>query len=89
MKTVTNHQIKVSRALKQAKVGAFPQSASAMLQAIPASARDTLTSAQLAELLDAMWSVAETSKSRAAREVVDEGGVWDARGQSFRELQEA
>lgn len=86
MDFVGRHEIKINRALRLAEVGRYPASASAMMDAVPASARANLTSQELAELLDAMWGVAERSKAIAAREVIDNGRIWDAREQCHRAL---
>ncbi len=82
MTTDTDHTIKVNRAMSLAAIGAYPESARAMLRAIPTIVVAALTSRQLAALLDANWALARNSKAVAARAVLDDGGVWDAtRGQ--------
>ncbi len=86
MHNITDHSIKVNRALKLSKIGDCPQSASAMLDALPASAISALTGAQIAEMLDAMWDMAQRSKAIAEREAVAEGAIWDARKGILREI---
>lgn len=83
---MSNHSIKISRALAQSGVGRYPGSAHAMLAAVPESIVAALTSRQIADMLDAMWSACQTAKADANREAVDEGAVWDARRQTLREL---
>lgn len=75
---MTDHSIKVTRALGMADIGRYHASASAMLKAVPDCVVERLASADLAALLDSMWALAEKSKSIAEREIIDEGGVWDA-----------
>ncbi len=79
-------QIKINRALLKAKIGSYPSSASAMLDYVPLSVRDTLTSSQLAEMLDALWEACQAAKAIANREVVSDGAVWNARNEQFVEL---
>lgn len=79
-------QVKINRAMKMARIGSNPGSASDMLAAIPASTIAGLTARQLAELLDAMWSLAQASKAIAARDACAEGAIWDAQAQQMREL---
>ena len=79
--------IKIERARKLSLTGNYPASFGAMLAAIPASIVDALTSRQLAELIDANWTLAQASKAIANREALAEGAVWDARAQAFRSLE--
>ena len=62
---------KTNRALKLSKVGRYYGTAHAMLNRIPDSVVSALTSAQLADLLDAMWSTCEDTKRIADRETID------------------
>lgn len=75
------HSIKIKRALKLSTIGSCSGSAIAMLDAIPQSVVAALTSAQLADLIDANWRLAGASKAIAERDAVAEGAVWDARNQ--------
>lgn len=85
---MADHSIKINRALRQSSIGANPASASAMLAGIPASIIQTATSRQLADLLDASWSLTQESKAIAARSWIDEGAIWDARQQRLRDIAE-
>lgn len=80
------HTIKIKRALKLSTIGSCHGSAHAMLAAIPQSVVTSLTSKQLAELIDANWRLAVASKVIAERDIVNEGAVWDARSQRLIEL---
>ena len=79
-------QIKINRAMARARVGRYPGSARAMLDLIPATVAAALTSAQIAELLDAMWTASGASKALALADALDEGAIWDARRQCLREI---
>lgn len=79
--------IKISRAYNKADVGKHPASRDAMMMHLPTALVATMTSAQLAGVLDALWSCAQQSKSIAEREIVSEGAVWDAKSQRLIELQ--
>ena len=83
---MSDHTIKISRALRIAAVGRFPGSASAMLDRIPASAIVALPSKQLAAILDAMWGACQESKSLAVADAISEGAIWDARHQRLIEI---
>lgn len=72
-----DHTRKVNRALRLSAIGAHPASASAMLSAIPADVIDALPARLIAQMLDANWRLASTSKAIAARDAITEGGVWD------------
>ena len=86
MTTVSDHQIKVNRALSLSQVGKYPSSASAMLRAVPDSVLAKVTSRELADLLDAMWDLSAASKAIADAETISEGGVWDNKELRFRAL---
>lgn len=83
---MTDHSIKINRALRQSSIGTNPASASAMLAGIPASIIEAVTSRQLADLLDANWSLAQETKALAALAWIDEGAIWDARQQRLRDI---
>lgn len=76
MTTVHNHQTKIKRAFRAAKIGAHPASAQAMLAAIPADALRALTGNQLAQMLDALWGACQQAKAIAAHEAVEGGAIW-------------
>ena len=80
------HTIKIKRALRLSTIGSCHYSAMAMLDAIPETVVAALTSAQIAELIDANWRLAQASKAIAEREIVAEGAVWDARTERMIEL---
>jgi hypothetical protein len=80
------HYIKIDRARKLADVGRYNRSCEAMLAHVPPALIDRLTSAELAMVLDALWSCAQKSKGIAERDIVAEGAVWDATSQRLIEL---
>lgn len=86
MTTDTDHPIKVNRAMSLASIGAYPESARAMLRAIPHIVVAALTAKQLAALMDANWTLAQASKAIAERAVIEDGGVWDATRGRFEAL---
>lgn len=86
MPTMANHAIKINRALRLADVGRYPETARAMLRALPASALDKLSAREIAEMLDAMHALTERSKAIAERDACEAGLVWDARRDEHREL---
>lgn len=86
MQTMTDHTIKVNRALRMSDIGAYPSSASAMLAAIPSSVIDRLPAREIAALLDANWRLAGKSKAIACADAIAEGMIWDAKGQCHREI---
>lgn len=79
-------QIKIRRAMARADIGRYPGSATAMLDLIPTTVAATLTSAQLAIMLDAMWTACRRSKAIALADALDEGAIWDTRHQCLREI---
>lgn len=86
MTQTINHARKVNRALALSGIGAHPQSASAMLSAIPDEVIDALPARLIAQILDANWTLAESSKAIAEREAVQQGCVWDAKAQRHRDI---
>ena len=83
---MANHSIKINRAQAQSKWGNNAETFSAMLGHIPASAVEKLTSAELAELVDAMMVCAQASKAIAEREAIENGFVWDSQNNRSIEL---
>lgn len=77
-------QIKINRAFAKSSIGAYPSSREAMLDYIPAGVIAALTSAQLADMLDAMWRACQDAKRIAAQDAVADGAIWD--GQRMREI---
>jgi hypothetical protein len=78
--------IKIERALRKSRIGDYPSSAGAMLDAVPDTVVAALSSDQLAALLDALWHSCQLSKTIARREAIETGGVWCARRHAFLEL---
>lgn len=79
-------QIKIKRARAAATIGRYPASFDAMLARVPADVVAALTSAQLAQMLDALADACDASKALAARDACDEGAIWDARANRLREI---
>lgn len=78
--------IKIERAVKLSKIGAYPATFSALLAHVPQTLVDTMTSRQLAATLDALFACAQESKALAAREAIQNGFVWDARQNRSRDI---
>jgi hypothetical protein len=83
---MAQHTIKINRALRASAIGGCPASAAAMLAAIPQSVLATASSRQIAELIDANWSLAQEAKALAERASIDQGAIWDARQQRLRDI---
>lgn len=79
-------QIKINRASRLAIIGNCPCSFAAMIEAIPDAVMDVLTSKTIAALVDANWRLFRASKAIAARDAINEGGVWDAQREAFHHL---
>lgn len=79
-------QIKINRARKLSKIGATHGSFAAMLATVPAGVIAALSSAQLASLIDANWSLAQASKRIAERDACAEGAIWDGQRSNLREI---
>ncbi len=60
--------IKINRAVRLTKMGAYPTTTRDMLRSIPQAVVEALNSRQLAQLLDANWDLAQRSKAIALRE---------------------
>ena len=86
MHFVGPHSRKINRAARLAETGCYPGTFLAMFYAIPAATVAALTAAQLAELIDSTAALADNSKAISAREIISDGGVWDAQKNQFREL---
>jgi len=69
------HAIKYNRAKRLAHVGQYHQTYAAVWGAIPAEAKDALTSRALAELADAMRLSYNRGGTAAYRELYDEGAI--------------
>lgn len=70
--------IKINRAAKHSKVGAWPATFTSLLAYIPPTLLDAMTSRQIGLAIDALYDCAQKSKEIAGRETIDEGVVWDA-----------
>lgn len=86
MDTISNHSIKVNRAIGMCALSNYPQSASAMLAEIPQDVIATLPARLIAKMIDANWNLAQKSKDIATRDAVEEGVIWDNRCQKLREI---
>lgn len=73
---MTNHSTKITRARRLSAIGRYPASFAAMLDALPQCAIEGLSSKRLAELLDAMWSLAQASKQVALDDAARSGELW-------------
>ncbi|WP_289009848.1 hypothetical protein [uncultured Thermomonospora sp.] len=69
--------IKIDRAIKLSRVGGYPRTCAAVLEAIPWSTINALTGRQLAELMDAIWELWQRTKRIHERDIINEGAVWD------------
>jgi hypothetical protein len=73
--------LKYNRAKSMSIIGSCPKSFDAMWDAIPIQIKQILSGKLLAQLVDANWHLAGTSKAIAARDIVAEGYVYDAKNQ--------
>lgn len=78
MATLRSHQIKINRAVKMARIGAYPNSASAMINHIPDTVISALPARLIAAQIDALWDACQASKAIADREAIQNGFVWDS-----------
>ena len=78
--------LKRSRAQSMSTLGPYHESFSAMWRYLPDDVVAALPSPLIAKLIERLWACAEKSKVLAEREVVRDGGVWDERSASFREI---
>jgi len=83
MDYVGQYQIKINRAEHLAKIGACPQSFDAMLEHVSGDLIGSVTSRELAAIIDALWCCAGKSKCLAEREALENGGIWSDRDQRF------
>lgn len=86
MTTFPTNRTKINRAMALAEIGGDKASAAAMLRVIPESVIARVTGQQLAELLDAMWKLSQSSKEIAETEVVSDGRVCDSDKHAFHAL---
>jgi hypothetical protein len=62
------HAIKVAKAASASEIGDCPRSVDAMLSYVPAAVISKVNSAELADLIDAMWSACQSAKAIAIKE---------------------
>lgn len=86
MTDIIDHSRKVNKAVKMSSISEHPQSASAMLRAIPDDVIAALPARLIAQLIDANWTLAGISKAIAAAEAVENGTIWDDRQGRSREI---
>ncbi|TAA54601.1 hypothetical protein [Shinella sp. JR1-6] len=70
--------VKYNRAKAASVIGSHDRSFDAMWNSIPTDVQATLSSSQLAALVDSNWRMAAESKAIAAREAIENGFVWNA-----------
>jgi len=78
------YQIKIARAKKLSRVGRYPHTCRAMLDALPREALEALTGRQIAVLLDSLHSLTLRTKAIHEADICHEGAVWDARVDRLR-----
>ncbi|TAW50589.1 hypothetical protein [Rhizobium leguminosarum] len=69
--------IKINRAAKFSKVGAWPGTFTSLLAYMPPTLLDAMTARQIGLAIDALYDCAQKSKAIAEREALDCGVVWD------------
>lgn len=79
--------IKVQRARGMCRVGAYPQSYRAVIDAIGDEILAALSARRIAILADRVWDSWAKTKALHERAIVDEGAVWDDRSSRLIELQ--
>lgn len=78
--------IKINRARSLSSIGNTPRTFDAFVESIPATVVGTLSAAQLAALLDAMYQFGQKSKQLAEQEALSNGGIWDHSSGTFRAI---
>ena len=84
--TIMNHTIKINKALQKSQIGAFNESAGAMLEYVPKAALSQLNSDALANVLDALWTACQDAKSIQEKECCDQGYIWDWNKKKMRDI---
>ena len=77
------HSRKINRARTLTTLGKYPSSFGAMLNYVSDDLRASLTSKQLAAMIDALEKCSKESMAICERACIDEGGVWNAEKQRF------
>lgn len=80
--------IKLNRARNFCSIGKFGRSFEAMTQIIPAETIKSLTSKQIAILIDNIWHGCQTAKLIQEIEICDQGYIWDSKRNKMRELED-
>lgn len=80
------HKVKIARAKQLATIGPCHASFEAVIDAVPEATIAAISSRALAELADAIWRSWGETKAIAERDAIAEGGIWDARRETFRAL---
>ena len=69
-----------------AAIGNNRGSYATMIDLIPDTVLNTLSSRQIADLVDATWLACQQAKSIACADAIAEGAIWDSRRQRLREV---
>ena len=78
--------VKINRARNLSKIGKFGRSFEAMLNIIPEQTINSLSSKNLAMLIDNVWKGCQKAKSLESIEICDQGYIWDSRQNKMRDL---
>lgn len=78
--------IKINRARNLAEIGKYPRSFDSMLDLIPEQTINSLSSKNLAALIDNVWRGCQEAKGLESIEICDQGYIWDSRQNKMRDL---
>jgi hypothetical protein len=78
--------IKINRARNLAEIGKYPRSFDSMLDLIPEQTINSLSSKNLAALIDNVWKGCQEAKGLESIEICDQGYIWDSRQNKMRDL---
>ncbi len=78
--------IKINRARNLAEIGKHPRSFDSMLNIIPEQTINSLSSKNLAALIDNVWKGCQEAKSLESIEICDQGYIWDSKQNKMRDL---
>lgn len=78
--------IKINRARNLAEIGKYPRSFDSMLDLIPKQTINSLSSKNLAALIDNVWKGCQEAKGLESIEICDQGYIWDSRQNKMRDL---
>ena len=76
--------VKIARACRMTRH--LPKAEAEILSSIPDALIDSLTSKQIAAVMDALNVHWHKARAFEAREILSEGFVWDSRADAFRRL---